>query len=180
MVSLSDGEFSGVVDAQVYSGLWVDNGALIHMLRSVPERSDAGGVRGGTNVPNTKQVVGDYREVQSFHLLHSANSHPVAASARRRARTASLALVAARAGHRGGGDQRQSVAVVPQSGRGGPVPDRRHLVADGNRRDHDQSVAWRLGAEAWVRHAPVLRCAARGVGSAGERTGRTLLWISVH
>src|SRR5262249_30485413 len=49
--------------------------------------------------------------------------------------------VAAAARDGGRADQPRSVAVVPQGGRRRPLPDRRHLVADRDRRHPDHAAA---------------------------------------
>ena len=45
--------------------------------------------------------------------------------------------------HRRRADQSGSVDVVPREGRRRPLPDRRHVVADGDRRPHDHAAARR-------------------------------------
>jgi acetyl-CoA synthetase len=62
---------------------------------------------------------------------------------------------AARAGQRGRAHQPRSLAMVSQGDRRRPLPHRRHLVADRNRRRDDQPHARRHRAEAGQRHAPM-------------------------
>jgi acetyl-CoA synthetase len=47
--------------------------------------------------------------------------------------------------HRRRADQSEAVDVVPRERRRRPLPDRRHLVADGDRRPHDHAAARRDG-----------------------------------
>ena len=54
-------------------------------------------------------------------------------------------------------DQSRGLDVVSREDRRRSLPDRRHLVADGNRRHHDHAVARRDPDEAGQRDAPVLR-----------------------
>ena len=55
-------------------------------------------------------------------------------------------LAPARHGRRA--DQPEGVALVLEGHRRRALPDRRHLVADRDRRDHDHHAAWRSGREA--------------------------------
>ena len=57
-------------------------------------------------------------------------------------------------------DQSGSLGVVLSCGRRQPLPDRRYLVADGNRRHPDLAAAGRDSLEAWFGNAAVLRRAA--------------------
>ena len=68
---------------------------------------------------------------------------------------------AAAAGKRGRADQSRSVDVVPQHDRPRPLPDRGHVVADGDGRHHDQSAARRDADQAGFVHAAVARHQAR-------------------
>ena len=63
--------------------------------------------------------------------------HQVGGGDPRRARP----LLAAAAGLGRRADQPQGLALVPQGDRRRTLPDRRHLVADGDRRDHDHAAA---------------------------------------
>ena len=60
-----------------------------------------------------------------------------------------LRAAAARDGRRA--DQPEGLALVPQGDRRRALPDRRHLVADGDRRDHDHHAAGRARHEAGLR-----------------------------
>ena len=76
-------------------------------------------------------------------------------------------------------DQSRSVAVVLPRGRRQPLPDRRHLVADRDRRHPDHAAARRHQAEARLGDQAVLRRAAghgrcRGQGAARARLRQSL------
>ena len=67
-------------------------------------------------------------------------------------------LVAAAARHGRRADQPEGVALVPQGDRRRALPDRRHLVADRDRRDHDHAAAGRARRPSPARRAG--RCRA--------------------
>jgi hypothetical protein len=89
-----------------------------------------------------------------------------------------LAQVAAPAGLGRRADQPGSLGVVLPRRRRGPLPDRRHLVADRNRRHADHAAARRHRPEARLGHAAVLRRQAgarrRRQGAAGRRRGQSV------
>ena len=76
-------------------------------------------------------------------------------------------LQAARHGRRA--DQPRGLDVVPRAHRRRELPDRRHLVADRDRRHHDQPAARRDHHQAGFGDVPAARC----VGRAGRRRRRT-------
>ena len=67
------------------------------------------------------------------------------------------ARLAAPARHRRRAHQPRSVDVVSREDRPQPLPHRRHLVADRNRRHHDRAHPRRRAHQARLGHAPVLR-----------------------
>ena len=79
------------------------------------------------------------REAPGQHLLHRAHRHPRLRALGRAVAAQARPLVAAAAGHGGGADQPRSLDVVPRRDRRRPLSDRRHLVADGDGRDHDHA-----------------------------------------
>ena len=93
-------------------------------------------------------------------LLHGPDRHPRADARGRRPRQEDQPQVAAHPGLGRRADQPGSLDVVPQRGRRRPLPDRGHLVADGNRRHPDQPAARRHRRQARFGHAAVLRRAA--------------------
>ena len=79
---------------------------------------------------------------------------------------------AARLGRRA--DQPEGVALVPQGDRRRTLPDRRHLVADRDRRDHDHAAAGHHRDQAGLGHAAVpgrVRRGARRVHRRADRGG---------
>ena len=68
-----------------------------------------------------------------------------------------LAGLAAAAGHGGRADQSRGVDVVSPRDRQGALPDRRHLVADRDRRHHDRAAPRRGADQARLGDAAVLR-----------------------
>jgi hypothetical protein len=101
------------------------------------------------------------------------DDHKVTSSTPRRRRSArsssgatsgcaSTRWLAAAAGDGGRADQSRGVDVVSPRDRQGALPDRRHLVADGDGRDHDCADSGRGGDQAGFGDAAVLRDCARG------------------
>ncbi len=76
-------------------------------------------------------------------------------------------------------DQSGSLDVVPQDDRTREMPDRRYLVADRNRRHHDQPRSRRHAHQARLRHPPAARDCRRGRdprGIAGAHPTRAASW----
>ncbi len=86
-------------------------------------------------------------------LLHRADRDPRADARRRRAGQEDLARVAAPARHGRRADQSRSLALVLRSGRRLALPDRRHLVADRDRRHPDHAAGRRDRPQARFGHA---------------------------
>ncbi|CAA9495799.1 MAG: Acetyl-CoA synthetase, partial [uncultured Solirubrobacteraceae bacterium] len=138
---------------------------LLHRLRAARQRRDLGHVRGRPGLPAQGHLVGAVRAGRRDAVLHRADRdprlHEVGPAARREARP----VQAAAAGDRRRADQPEGVAVVLAGGRRRALPDRGHLVADGDGRDHDHDAP---GGP--VRQARVGRHAA--AGHRGPRRGR--------
>ena len=140
------------------------NGATTLMFEGVP------------NYPTNSR----FWEVIDKHKVNIFYTAPTAIRALMRAGDAAgeddLARVAAAARHGRRADQSGSVGVVLPRGRRRPLPDRRHLVADRDRRHHDHAAARRDRAEARLGDAAVLRrqpadrrCRGQGAGGRGQR-----------
>ena len=88
----------------------------------------------------------------------------------------------AAAGHGRRADQPRGVDVVPPGHRRRPLPDRRYLVADRDRRDHDLPAARRHADQARLGHPAVARHRARGRrpsdGNPVPATTRAASWSS--
>jgi hypothetical protein len=113
----------------------------LHRLRPAGERRDPGDVRGHPGHPAQGPLVGDRREVQGDDPLHRAHGDPHVheVGPRHPGEVRPVVAAPARLGRRA--DQPRGVDVVPQVHRRRALPDRRHLVADRDRRHHDQPAA---------------------------------------
>ena len=133
------------------------NGATSVMYEGVP------------NFPGNDRLVVDHREVQGHQVLHSADRDPnVHEVGRRRAREA-RPVVAAGTRVRRRADQPRGMDVVPREHRRRPVPGGRHVVADRDRRDHDQPASRRDDDQAGSATFPLPGIGAEVVDDAGNR-----------
>ena len=107
------------------------NGATTLMFEGVP------------NYPTQLALLGGDRQAQGQHLLHRADRDPRADAGRRGAGEEDLAQIAAAARLGRRADQSGSLGVVSPRRRRRPLPDRRHLVADRDRRHPDHAAARR-------------------------------------
>ncbi|CAA9330370.1 MAG: Acetyl-CoA synthetase, partial [uncultured Frankineae bacterium] len=110
-------------------------------LRPARQRRDPGGVRGHARRRRPRPVVVDRREVRRDHPLHRADGHPHLHEVGRGPARVARPVDAARAGLGRRADQPRGLDVVPPRHRRRPLPDRRHLVADRDRRHHGQPAA---------------------------------------
>ena len=150
----------------------------VHRVRAARGRRDRSHIRGGPDVSGRGPLLADDREAQGLDLLHGADGDPGAGQGVRRDAVdradelRSVEPAPPRNGRRA--DQSGSLDVVPREGRRRPLPDRRHLVADGDRRPHDHAAARRDadGARARAR----CRCPASWPRSSTRRdtTSRTV------
>ena len=109
--------------------------ALVSRLRPARQRRDVRDVRGRARLAGEGSLLGDLRALRRDDPLHGAHrdsrvhevGRPVAGEAR--------PLAASPARLRRRADQSRSVDVVSRAHRRQPLPDRRHVVADGDRRD---------------------------------------------
>ena len=123
----------------------LSNGAITLMFEGVP------------NYPIDVALLGSDRQASGQHLLHRADRDPRADAGRRRAGEEDQPQVAAAARFGRRADQSGSVGMVSPRGRRRPLPDRRYLVADRNRRHPDHAAARRDQAQARLGDAAVLR-----------------------
>ena len=137
------------------------HGPLVHSLRPALERRDHADVRGHPELSVELPLLGGDRQAQGQHLLHRADRDPRADAGGRGAGEEDLAQVAAPARQRRRADQSGSLGVVLPRGRRQPLPDRRYLVADRDRRHSDHAAARRDAAQARLGDAAVLRRACR-------------------
>ena len=120
---------------------WVTGHSYI-VYGPLAQRRHLGDVGGRAGLPPQGHLVGDHRALRR----HASSTAPPPRSARassgaRSGRSehdlSSLRLL----GIGGRADQPEGVALVPQGDRRRALPDRRHLVADRDRRDHDHPAA---------------------------------------
>jgi acetyl-CoA synthetase len=117
---------------------------------------------------------GRFWEVVDKHKVNIFYTAPTAIRAlmragRRAGQKTSARACAAR--HGGRADQSRGLGVVLPRGRRRALPDRRHLVADRNRRHPDHPAAGRHRAQAGLGHAALLR---RGTGALVDDEGKEL------
>ena len=131
------------------------NGATTVLFEGVP------------NYPGYDPCGEDHRQAQGQHSLHRTDRDPRHDGPGQggHGRCRWLQPASARFGRRA--DQPGSLALVLRGSRQVALPSRRHLVADRNRRHHDQSAAGCYRAQAGFGHASVLRRAARAGGQPG-------------
>ena len=107
---------------------------LLHRLRPAGQRRHPGDVRGHPGHPAPGPLVGDRREVQGVDPLHRADRDPHLHEVGRGhpGQVRPVLPAGARVGRRA--DQPRGLDLVPQAHRRRPHADRRHLVADRDRR----------------------------------------------
>ncbi len=113
----------------------------LHRLRAARQRRHHADVRRRAELSDHVAVLGGDRQAQGQHLLHRADGDPRAHAGRRRTGEEIIARIVAapRLGRRA--DQSGSLGVVSPRRRRRPLPDRRYLVADGNRRHPHHAIA---------------------------------------
>ncbi len=102
-------------------------------------------------------------------LLHRADGDPRVHQMGRPVAGRARSFIAASARHGGRADQPGSVDVVPRKDRRQPLPHRRYVVADGNRRAHDRPAAGRDADDARHGDATLLRGGRGHRGRRGQR-----------
>ena len=129
----------------------------LHRLWPARQRRHHHDVRRRAELSDHVALLGSVRQAPGQHHLHRADRDPRADAGRQRSGEEDLAQILAPARHRRRADQSGSLGVVLPRGRRGPLPDRRHLVADRDRRHSDYAAARRHRAEAGLGDAAVLR-----------------------
>ena len=103
-------------------------------------RRDQRDVRRRSQLSRFRPLLGDGRPARRHHLLHRADRDPRADARRRRAGEAPQPQVDPPARHRRRADQPGGLGMVLARGRRRPLPGRRHLVADRDRRHPDLAL----------------------------------------
>ncbi|CAA9398529.1 MAG: Acetyl-CoA synthetase, partial [uncultured Quadrisphaera sp.] len=144
----------------------------LHRLRAAAQRGHVGGLRGHAQHPARGPVVGDRAAVRGEHPLHRADDGAHLHEVGRAGPGPLRPVEPAAAGQRRRADQPRGVALVPPEHRRRPHPGRRHLVADRDRRHHDQPAARGDHAEARVGADPAAGDQRRGRRRRGRGAGR--------
>ncbi len=142
---------------------------LLHRLRAAAQRRHQRDVGGGARLPEQGHLVGAGRALRGVDPLHGADRDPHLHQVGRRDPRRIGSLLAAPAGLGRRADQPQGLALVPAGDRRRPLPDRRHLVADRDRRDHDLAAAGDHRDQAGLGDDALPR--GRGRGRRRERGG---------
>src|SRR5260370_1181573 len=151
----------------VHGGRRLGHRPQLHRLRPARQRRHHGDVRGRAELPRPLALLAGGGQAQDRHLLHRADRDPRADARGRLVREKDLAQVAQASRHGGRADQSRGLALVLQRGGRGARTDRRHLVADRNRRHLDHAAPGRHAPEAGLGDAAVLRRQARDRGRRG-------------
>ena len=117
-------------------------------------RRDRDRVRGRADVSRCRPLLEDDPGPQGHGVLYGAHGDPLADQGRRRPAEEVRPVVAAHPWHRRRADQSGSMDVVLPDGRRIALPDRRHVVADGDRWPHDHAASGRDAVEARFVHVP--------------------------
>ena len=154
----------------------LDHRPLLHRLRPAGARHHHRDLRGRAQLPRRRPAVADRGEARGEHLPHLAHRDPDAAQGRP-GRAGEVRLPLQAHDDRGRADRARGLAVVLHRGRQGPGGDRRHLVADRERRLPGQHPA-RPGADEAgqlrprrARHLPGDLRRERRRGAGGQRQG---------
>ena len=129
----------------------------LHSLRAPGQWRDHAHVRGHSELSLDQPVLGSHRQAQGQYLLHRADRDPLAHGRGRGAGQEDQPRLAASSGFGRRADQSGGLGMVPPRRRRQPLPGRRHLVADRDRRHSHLPVARRDEAQGRVGDQPVLR-----------------------
>ena len=121
---------------------WVTGHSYL-VVRPARERRDVRDVRGRARLAGEGSLLGDLRAARRDDPLHRAHRHPRVHEVGRPVAREARPLAPPPARLRRRADQPGSVDVVSRAHRRQPLPDRRHVVADGDRLDRDLAAARR-------------------------------------
>ena len=128
----------------------------LYSVRAPGQWRDDAHVRGHSELPVDQPVLGSHRQAQGEYFLHGADRDPVAHGRGRGAGEEDQPRLAASSGLGRRADQSGGVGMVLPRRRRQPLPDRRHLVADRDRRHPHFPIARRDEAQGRVGDQPVL------------------------
>ena len=157
----------------VHGGHRLGHGPQLRRVRPARQRRDGGDVRRRAGLPAQGSLLGHRRALRRDDLLHGADGDPRVHELGHRVAGAARPLdaAAARIGRRA--DQPRSLDVVPPAHRPRALPDRRHVVADRNRADHDHAAARHHAARSPARRRSRSRASApRSCDDDGDDGGR--------
>ena len=152
----------------------------LHRLWAAFERRHHADIRRRAELSVDVAVLGGHRQAQGQHLLHRADRDPRLDAGGRCAGEEDLARLVAAARHRRRADQSRSLGMVSPRHRRRPLPDRRYLVADRNRRHFDHAAARRDAIKARLGDAAVLRRRAADRRRRRQGAGRRHQRQSLH
>ena len=138
---------------------WVTGHSYI-VYGPLANRATSVHVRRHARLPRQGPVLVDRREVQGDDPLHRADRDPDVHEVGHRVPRAPRPVVAAAARLGRRADQPRGVGLVLEAHRRRALPGRRHVVADRDRRHHDQPAARRDHAQAGQRDVPAARASA--------------------
>ena len=130
------------------------------------ERRHGGDVRGRARLARAGPLLAHHRAVRRHRALHGAHRDPRLHEVGRRASPAARPLHAPAPRLRGRADQPRGVDLVSREHRPPQLPDRRHLVADRDRRHHDHAPSRGRDHQARLRHHRLPRHRAGAGGCA--------------
>ena len=122
--------------------------AQLHRLRAALQRCDERPLRGHSRLPRQGPLVGDRRALRRHDPVHGADRDPRAHEVGARVRRPTRPLVASAARNRRRADQPGSLDLVPRAHRRRSPSRGRHVVADGDRDDHDHAASGRHDGQA--------------------------------
>ena len=128
----------------------------------------------GARTTRRRPLVGDRREARRDDLLHRADGDSHVHAVGRRVAGEVRPVEPARPRHGRRADQPGGLDVVPRAHRRRSLPDRRHVVADRDRGDHDHAAARRDADQARLGDAAAAGRRRRGRGrqtGSGRPTG---------
>ncbi len=144
----------------------------LHSLWASGQRRDDADVRGRSQLSVDEPLLGGDRQAQGQHFLHRADRHPLAHGRGRGAGEENKPRVSSSSGFGRRADQSRGLGMVsPRRGRR-PLPGRRHMVADRDRRHSHFPFAGRDEAQAGVRDTTLLWRCSRDRRCRGQGSGR--------